>query len=214
MARSTLAENVAHTLRDAIYRGDYLSGERLVELALLHEMHVSQNTIRDALYLLEQQGLVVKYARRGVYVRAYSPAEAEEIFALWEAVESVALGWALPRLTRDDHRGLRGLLDEARRLVMAGNLQIDALLFEFHNRLGQRSGRAQTAALLENLLNQARLLENIRQMRAPRSAPLREEQLEAYDELLKVISAGRREEAQHCLSANLKIQCESLLPLL
>ena len=60
MTRSTLAESVAGALRHAIFQGAYLGGERLVELTIAQEMNVSQNTVRDALRLLEKDGLVVK----------------------------------------------------------------------------------------------------------------------------------------------------------
>ena len=108
-ARSTLAENVAAALQHAIFHGAYHCGERLVELTIAHEMNVSQNTVRDALRLLEQDGLVVKHARLGTYVRDYTPDEVTEIYALWSAVESLALAWLVERITPEQITTLRQL---------------------------------------------------------------------------------------------------------
>lgn len=214
MPRSTLAESVAFALRDAIYRGDYVSGERLVELSLSQELHVSQNTVRDALYLLEQQGLVVKNARRGVYLRTHTPAEAEEVYTLWQVIEGAALEWALPALTRDDHHALRGLLDEARQHVMVNSFLAATPLFTLHETLGRRADRPQTAAFLSNILNQARLLENLRQMRVPRSAHAREAQLEAHEHFLKYVTSGDVTGAQRCLADHLRTEYEALLAIM
>ena len=63
VTKATRAETVAAALREAILKGDYLSGERLIELSLAKTFDVSQNTVRDAMRLLEQDGWVVKHAR-------------------------------------------------------------------------------------------------------------------------------------------------------
>lgn len=183
IARVTLAESVAGALSDAIRRGDYLSGERLAEMHLAHELNVSQNTVRDAMYLLEQQGLVTKHARQGVFVRTYTPDEMAEVYALWSAVEGLVLRWALP-LSRDADRVLQQMIDTARQKKPPGPLP---LLFDFHRQIGILAGRPQTLALLENLLNQLHILENIRQRRAPRTHTQFDQQLDTHQDLLAAI---------------------------
>jgi DNA-binding GntR family transcriptional regulator len=69
-AGATRAETVAEQIRQAIRAGAYVSGQRLVELSLAAKLNVSQNTVRDALRLLETAGWVVKRARHGLYVRS------------------------------------------------------------------------------------------------------------------------------------------------
>lgn len=177
-------------------------------------MNVSQNTIRDALYMLEQQGLVVKHARRGVYVRAYSAAEAEEVYALWGAIEGMVLAWVLPRLEREAHKRLADLIDEARRRVRVGDLAVEGVLLAFHQVIASHIDRPQTANLLASLHNQLHLLERIREMRAPRNTALREAQLEAYTRLLQAIRQGDVPTAQAHLHDYIRVECDSLLPLL
>ena len=103
----TLAERVAAALRHAIFQEAYLAGDRLVELTIAHDMNVSQNTARDALRLLEQEGLVVKRARYGTHVCDYAPEEAAEIYALWAAVEKLALRWVLANICPEQIAQLR-----------------------------------------------------------------------------------------------------------
>ncbi|MBZ0291286.1 MAG: GntR family transcriptional regulator [Anaerolineae bacterium] len=206
----TLAESVAGALGDAIRRGDYLSGERLAELHLAHEMNVSQNTARDALYLLEQQGLVTKVARQGVFVRTYDSDEIAEVYALWSSVESLALNWMLP-LARNVQKQLQQVIDEARQRNQTG--QTGMLLFDFHRQIGQAAGKPQTLALLKNLLNQVQILENMRQRRAPRTREQFAEQIDTHQDLLETMKRKDLTAAHTTLRAFIQAECESLLKI-
>ncbi len=58
------------TLRNEILIGDRLPGERIPTIEQLHQQYeVSQISIRKALVLLDQAGLITKKQRRGIYVR-------------------------------------------------------------------------------------------------------------------------------------------------
>lgn len=216
MPHSTLAENVAAALRESIYNGGHSIGERLIELTLAHEMNVSQNTVRDALHILEQEGLVVKHARRGIYVRAYTPDEAAELYTLWTALEKLALKWAIAALTQDDLGELRDLIDEARSQTEARNpLGAIESLLTFHETVGRIARKPQTAALLNSILNQIRLLENsVRQVRAPRTFQQRREQIADYDKLLSAIEARDEDSAQKILMNTISADRNALLDTL
>ncbi|MAS37692.1 MAG: hypothetical protein CL610_27095 [Anaerolineaceae bacterium] len=201
ISRTTLAESVASALRHAILDGAYLCGERLVELSIAQEMNVSQNTARDALRLLEQDGLVVKRARLGTYVRDYSPDEVIEIYALWAAVEDLALGWAAERITSDQIVDLNQLLHEFR-----DHARVDTR-FQLHAVLAGAAGRTRTGELLNQLYNQVRLLENLR---PPRSSTQKNEQLAVYTALVYAISARNADRAREVLYTHLIAEGETL----
>ena len=52
-----LRDVVFHTLREAILKGDLRPGERLMELQLASKLGVSRTPIREAIRMLEQEGL-------------------------------------------------------------------------------------------------------------------------------------------------------------
>lgn len=215
MPHSTLAENVADALRQSIYTGSYTSGERLIELMLADEMNVSQNTVRDALRILEQDGLVVKHPRRGVFVRAYTVDEAAEIYELWALIEPLALGWAVTALTEDDLRDLREWVDEARTQAQARNRMgaVEATM-AFHETIARIANKRQTTILLNMLHNQIRLLENLRQMRSPRTHIQQYERINVYEQLLSLIEARDTFAAQVVLRDHIHAELHALLPLL
>jgi DNA-binding GntR family transcriptional regulator len=205
MARtSTLAEHVAAALRHAIFQGAYHSGERLVELSIAQEMQVSQNTVRDALHLLAQEGLVHKRARYGTHVRTFSPSEAAELYALWAAVESLALTWALDKINPAEITGLRSLLAEFQSHIRHTQIhQALDLRFQFHARLAQIGGQALTLELLQRLHSQLHLLEATQALYVAEDLlPL----IDSYTTLLNALASGDLETAQATLRRCIDLQ--------
>jgi DNA-binding GntR family transcriptional regulator len=203
---ATLAEVTAYSIRGAILRGDYLSGERLVELSLAEAMKVSQNTVRDALRILELDGWVVKRPRHGVYVRQFTTEEASEVFALLAAVEPLALGWMMERMTaqsalaRQQVADLRRLLEAARKDAYAERVSAAVeRLFSFHEQIATLASKSATHQLLEQLYNQVRLLEALRQVRSPSRVQELERRIAAHEALLRQIEIGDERGARDTL---------------
>jgi DNA-binding GntR family transcriptional regulator len=212
---ATRAEVVAEQIRQAIRAGVYISGERLVEMTLAARLNVSQNTVRDALRLLETEGWVVKQSRHGVYVRAFARDEVEELYALWSAIESLALRWTMERLTRKDTQRMRLVIQSARKRVLGGELEeATEAIFQFHGLIAELCGRSQTTQMLASLHNRAYLLEIVRQMRAPRRVHLLEERLLLYEKLVSLIEGNHSADAYDLLNYLLRADCETLLPIL
>ena len=214
-AGATRAETVADQIRQAIRAGAYVSGQRLLELSLVKKLKVSQNTVRDALRRLEAEGWVVKQARHGVYVRSFSRGEVEELFALWQALEGLALRWAMMATSKQDMVRLRRLIQSARKDMLDGELEESTeTIFEFHMAIAQLCGKQQTAELLASLHNRVYLLEIIRQMRAPRSLHSHEARLLLYEKLITLMEVSNFDDAQALLGYLIQRDCETLLPML
>lgn len=198
----TRAAAVADALREAILNGQYLSGERLIEVKIAQGLDVSQNTVRDALRILEHEGWVDKNPRHGVYVRSFSVEDAEEICALIGTLETMALRWVIDHLDKTTRADLHALIARTRRLAYAGERgeAFDALL-RFHERIGAAAQKRQTTQFLETLFNQIRLLEAVREARSPRTARELDEQIARHDALLKLIDDGDVEAACNIVRA-------------
>ncbi|HLU08915.1 MAG TPA: GntR family transcriptional regulator [Oceanobacillus sp.] len=215
VTKATRAETVAAALREAILKGDYLSGERLIELSLAKTFDVSQNTVRDAIRLLEQDGWVVKHARHGVYVRSFTPDEAAEVFALIIAVEALALEWALQTMTKSGLQELGTLMDAARKHSYKGDwLAAMEAVFRFHETLAQIAGKPLTIQAMAQLFNQLRLLEALRHARAPRSPHELNTHIQWHERLYHAIEAGDLPEAQRLLREQMQSYGDTVLAAL
>lgn len=77
-------------LLDAIDRGDYAPGGRLVEAELAERFGVSRTPVREALSRLETQGVVARDPRRGVVVASLDYDQLGELYAVREVMEGFA----------------------------------------------------------------------------------------------------------------------------
>lgn len=92
----SLAELASDQLRDMIFSGELLPGERLVEDRLAERMGVSRPPLREALKNLQHDGLVQRLPRGGTAVRSLTHHDVYEIYTLRAELERLALQLALP----------------------------------------------------------------------------------------------------------------------
>jgi len=118
----TLVEVVAGELRRLIVEGRWAPGARLVEVHLAAELGVSRNPVREALHVLEAEGWVAVEPRKGARVKVMSLDEAEHLFHVRGALESLAAGLAARRRSAADVSALRGIVSAGVSAVDSGRL--------------------------------------------------------------------------------------------
>ena len=74
-------------------------GQRLVEQRIAAELGLSRTPVREALRMLEAEGLVVSERNRGAIVRPLSPTEVVDLYGLRIRLESYAAELAAERIT-------------------------------------------------------------------------------------------------------------------
>jgi DNA-binding GntR family transcriptional regulator len=118
---SSKRDQVASLLREAILTGKFSPGERLVESRIARELGTSQAPVRDALALLERQGLVVKVSNRGTFVSRLHGRELRELFTLRAVLDAFAARLAAERAGAEDIARLRALMGRMRKAEEAGD---------------------------------------------------------------------------------------------
>jgi DNA-binding GntR family transcriptional regulator len=136
----SLADAVTEWLRDAIHRGEYAPGQRLVERTLSAHLGVSHIPVREALSKLEDEGLVVRRPRRGARVAKLSPTSIAEVSSMRVLLEGFVVRRVTDRWTPAVERDLRRVADRmmaaARKGDAAAVLELD---HRFHERLWQQA---------------------------------------------------------------------------
>ena len=94
-----LRDVVFNTLREAILKGDLKPGERLMELQLAAQLGVSRTPIREAIRMLEQEGLAVTVPRKGAEVAKMTLKGMEDVLEIREALDILACQLACERIT-------------------------------------------------------------------------------------------------------------------
>jgi DNA-binding GntR family transcriptional regulator len=85
----SLPEQIAAQLSERIVTGLYAPGQRIMEQAIAAEFAVSRGPVREALRLLERDGLVTILPRRGAQITNLSSAEVKEIFDIRAALNGL-----------------------------------------------------------------------------------------------------------------------------
>lgn len=104
--REPFAHQVANTLRDRIIRGDLPAGGRIVERSLCETLAVSRTPLREALKLLELEGLIELSQNRGARIMSFTAEEASDLFEVIAGLESLAAEIATLRMGTADLKEL------------------------------------------------------------------------------------------------------------
>lgn len=96
---ASLRNKVFKYIKSQIINGGYGPGETLLESKLADELGVSRTPIREAIRLLEMEGLVETTTKKGTNVLGISQQDVEDIYTIRQLVEGLAARWAAERLT-------------------------------------------------------------------------------------------------------------------
>lgn len=131
--KSTLINEIAGLLRQSIISGDIPPNTRLTELDVSKQLSVSRGSLREALRILESEGLVVDIPRRGFYVVSLSTKDIEEVYSLRLMLEQEAIKRVLKNITPDDLVSLQQVLTDMAEAARQGDrFQVVRLDVEFH----------------------------------------------------------------------------------
>ena len=97
-----LRDVVFHTLREAILKGELKPGERLMELQLAAKLGVSRTPIREAIRMLEQEGLAVTIPRKGAEVARMTEKDMQDVLQVREALDELAASSACELITEEE----------------------------------------------------------------------------------------------------------------
>lgn len=78
ISKKTISEQIAERLLFRIFSGYYEQGQRLIEAEIAKELQVSHAPVREALYLLQKDGVVEKVQHKGVRVKIITDQELKD----------------------------------------------------------------------------------------------------------------------------------------
>lgn len=117
-----LRDVVFQTLRSAILRGDLKPGERLMELQLASKLGVSRTPIREAIRMLEQEGLAITIPRRGAEVAKMTEKDMGDTLQIRRALEELAVVLVCDKITEEDVVELRAAMKHFEEMTKQDNV--------------------------------------------------------------------------------------------
>lgn len=98
----SLTDEIADIVRERILKGEYEIGEKIKENQIASELRVSRTPIREAFKLLENEGLIDYIPNRGCFAKGFTKQDVEDIYAVREALEEMAVRWAVARISENE----------------------------------------------------------------------------------------------------------------
>lgn len=118
-----LRDVVFHTLRGAILDGRLQPGTRLMEIQLSTRLGVSRTPVREAIRLLDKEGLVHTSVRRGTLVAPIQEADLRDALEVRKALEMLAARKACRNMDREALCQLEKIEDEFENIRGQGDIR-------------------------------------------------------------------------------------------
>lgn len=148
----TLPEQLAEKLVELIINGVFEPGQRLHEASLAEQFSVSRGPVREALRLLEREGLVTMASRKGASVTRLSEKKLADIFS----VRSALMGICAEELAEKKSDEIQAILDEGTRRLFAAHEADDVgqfivIVYQVSMYLAEASGNEIAKSILFSL---------------------------------------------------------------
>jgi DNA-binding GntR family transcriptional regulator len=207
----TVRALVEQRLREAIMAGVFKPGQRLVERELCEMTGVSRPSIREALRLLEAEGLVSIVAHRGPVVSTISVEEAEQLYAARALLEGFAGRECARKKDPEIVRRLRSALKRLKAGAAEGQmLQILDAKTEFYAALTLGSGNLFVDRMLRPLHQRITLLRATSMSQPGRIG----RSVREVNEILRAIESGNANRAERACIDHVKVAATAALKML
>lgn len=191
---------IAARMREEILGGALVPGSRIRQEDVAARFGASRAPVREALRLLEFEGLVSVIANSGAWVAQLTLAECEEIYQMRERLEPLLLRYSAPSLTEDDFAQLRTLAAQIRAASDTEEfLRGDR---EFHLATYAHASTLQLGDLIEKLWNTTAPYR--RAYVSTWSSESRRIASDEHDLLIATLREGDVEEAERILSGHIR----------
>lgn len=152
-----LHEVVFNTLRRAILTGELDPGERLMEIHLATQFGVSRTPVREAIRMLEQEGLVTLRPSRGAVVSSISAESVKDVLEVRRAMDVLCAQLACKRITPEALDALRAACDEFKKAAEAPDKAITTIAacdVALHDIILEATGNRRLKQMVNNLSEQ------------------------------------------------------------
>ena len=152
LSKRNLTDEVVDIIRRLILNGTFKPGDKINQAQLAEELVISRGPIREALRLLENEGLIQHIPNRGTYVSTLSKKDAYEIYSLRAWLEEKGAELAVENLTSNHFEHLEQLIVESEQTSIHKDLEkMMRLDFQFHGLIIEQSRHSRLISMHRQL---------------------------------------------------------------
>lgn len=203
-----LRDVVFNTLRQSILKGELKPGERLMEIHLANQLGVSRTPIREAIRMLELDGLVKMIPRKGAQVSNISKEDLKDVLEVRKALDTLAISLACERIDAVGLINLKKASEAFKESVKTGDFtKIAEADVAFHEVIHVASGNKRLFVMINNLAERLfrYRLEYIKECSD------RMELIKEHDEMVKCIELGDKKGAVRIIEQHIDNQEQGII---
>ncbi len=199
---------VADRIRDQIYQRELTPGDAIDEMALCERFGISRTPLREALKVLNSEGLIELIPRRGSFVRSMDIEELNELFPVMVVLEGLCAREAVENCEPKDLQQLEQMHEKLEGFAKQGD--IDGYYeqnFVFHQAVQDLSGNKWLQRVIGDLRKVLRLARHM-QLTMPGRL---EASLEEHRQIMQAFIKNDPDIADQNMQNHLKQQWFSLV---
>src|SRR5262245_25915231 len=148
------AETAIKHIRAAIMDGELAPGQRLKEHELAGSLGLSRTPVREALRVLNAEGLIDISPKRGASVRKYTAADLRELYHLRSAVEGYCTRRAAECVTTEDLQALQASCHQFAELKAGGDsMELMRENLRFHGLIHEAARSERLASFVRQVID-------------------------------------------------------------
>lgn len=149
---------VADKLREQIYQQELTPGDAIDEMALCERFGISRTPLREALKVLNSEGLIELIPRRGSFVRSMDVEELNELFPVMVVLEGLCAREAVENCEAEDLKKLESMHEKLEEFAKVGDVDnYYEQNFVFHQAVQDLSGNKWLQRVIGDLRKVLRL---------------------------------------------------------
>ncbi len=192
----SMREKVYDTLKQMIIDGVIKPGERIIETEYSNKFQISRTPIREAIRMLELEGLVESQTTGGVIVKTLTRDEISEIYKIRIALESLIIEEIIKKINNQDIKKLEKVLKNTKKAFEVKDIEkVFSLFTEFNQILYDIASLPKVTGMINNI---NLYLKRFRKLSIDN--PSRKE--EAFEDHVQILEAIKNKELSTAISIN------------
>ncbi|MDA1476822.1 GntR family transcriptional regulator [Bacillus changyiensis] len=207
--RQSASDYAYNELRRKVIELEYQPSTQLSETDLAKNLNISRTPLRQALYRLELEGLVMKQCNGRLRVCPISLTEVKEVFTVREALEGLLTAEAAQLVTTEDLHQLEDRI-ECMKMAAVKDRHIDTVKYgsEFHSLLHTISTNATAKRFLQQLNSRIERYRRISGYKNPDYQP--SVSLKEHDEIFNAVKAKNSSLAEQAMRYHIRRSLKSI----
>ncbi len=192
----SMREKVYDTLKQMIIDGVIKPGERIIETEYSNKFQISRTPIREAIRMLELEGLVESQTTGGVIVKTLTREEISEIYKIRIALESLIIEEIIKKINNQDIKKLEKVLKNTKKAFEVKDIEkVFSLFTEFNQILYDIASLPKVTGMINNI---NLYLKRFRKLSIDN--PSRKE--EAFEDHVQILEAIKNKKLSTAISIN------------